>query len=856
MANNCLDKNLLLYSGTSQAQRILQALSGKYVQVDERSAADLILFTKKYSAYLNYFDLTNAIAGDWQNIMSKDVAVTIASVADWRIKDFTSFTEYLSDKIKDATTDADAKKYFKIFFDFVFSLATGLDAAYKKLPFDVSYAQFLSVSVASKLAVPLNALVQYYNAFKIASPSLIDETSVFTDPQTPVDEIIFSQDFIIGNLSPQWQISITVPAITLTGVVRDDINHIITHNLFTGALQSFLDAVINIINLTPGYLEETLKNYPSHEPHYALYLAFLRLFRFAQEHLNQYTQRHLDFYYKDVLRLTNNNAEPDFVHLVFELQKNIEQHLLSEGTAFKAGKDANNNDVFYSLTDDIVLQKATVQALKSLFLDKSVSPATLFASPVANSEDGNGGKLLSTDNSWFPFGNPSNNPRKISQASIGFAIASNILYLNEGERKVTITFQCNSLAGISTTDLSEIFAIQFTGKKNWYTAESYTPSISDNSFSLTTTLPGDAPPIIPYSPKIHGGNFTQLLPIMQVLLNNYKSYQKIKLLNIKNISVEVNATVKNLSLQSDDGKINPAKPFKPFGEFPESGSSFIIGSKEIFQKPLTELVIDLNWQSVPFTKTTVNLSALAQEKWTSISSNVNLFASTITIKESTGLFFQQASQLLFEQLSPIFSQEELGILIPQIEIYFPDTSPVTVSGLNNIPQSETDFTANEDYSIDSIDGFIKLSLNGSDYSLNEYIKQLPKPSVKVNYDPDDSSKITSFTSTTPAVSPPAPPVATSVTLSYTAKETISFNETSQNTFNNRTHFYYHIEPFGFREIHPFITDDAISFLPLFDLDDSIAKDNGGELWIGLNNALPDKTFSILFQVSDGSANPL
>jgi hypothetical protein len=173
-----------------------------------------------------------------------------------------------------------------------------------------------------------------------------------------------------------------------------------------------------------------------------------------------------------------------------------------------------------------------------------------------------------------------------------------------------------------------------------------------------------------------------------------------------------------------------------------------------------------------------------------------------------------------------------------------------------VPQSETDFTANEDYSVDSIDGFIKLSLNGSNYSLNEYIKQLPKPSVTVNYDPNDGSKITGFTSTTPAVSPPAPPVATSITLSYTAKETIAFNETSQNTFNKRTHFYYHIEPFGFREMHPFVINDTLNFLPVFDLDDSIVKDNGGELWIGLSNALPDETFSILFQVSDGSANPL
>src|SRR5215510_14889959 len=34
------------------------------------------------------------------------------------------------------------------------------------------------------------------------------------------------------------------------------------------------------------------------QPHYALFIAFLRLFQIAQNDLNQFTQRHLDFYYE------------------------------------------------------------------------------------------------------------------------------------------------------------------------------------------------------------------------------------------------------------------------------------------------------------------------------------------------------------------------------------------------------------------------------------------------------------------------------------------------------------------------------------------------------------------------------
>ena len=120
MAANCYDTDLLKYSGTSQVQRILVALLNDYVKVDERKPADLILFEKKYGAYLNYFDATNSINGNWQNFMSKDAAVIIAAISDLKIKDFTSFIENINKETSDASSDIDAEKYFKTIFDKLF----------------------------------------------------------------------------------------------------------------------------------------------------------------------------------------------------------------------------------------------------------------------------------------------------------------------------------------------------------------------------------------------------------------------------------------------------------------------------------------------------------------------------------------------------------------------------------------------------------------------------------------------------------------------------------------------------------------------------------------------------------------
>src|ERR1700722_3378820 len=149
---NCLDTLLLTSDGTSQAQRPLDALLAQCPLVDERTLADLILFTKKYGAYLNYFDLTNTITGDWQEIMGNDSAVIVAALADWKTQDYAPFIKTISDNAISASTDADAKNYFKVLFDFAFSLAESLNDAFTQLPVNSLYATFLSVSITSQLA--------------------------------------------------------------------------------------------------------------------------------------------------------------------------------------------------------------------------------------------------------------------------------------------------------------------------------------------------------------------------------------------------------------------------------------------------------------------------------------------------------------------------------------------------------------------------------------------------------------------------------------------------------------------------------------------------------------------------------
>jgi hypothetical protein len=823
MTNNCLDKNLVLNSGTSQAQRALAALDAKYAQVDERKVTDLIIFAKKYGAYLNYYDLTNTITGDWQDFMSRDAAVGMSAVADWRSSEFFPYITNIYSAINSPQAgDPIPQQSYQYIYDFVFSLATSLNTTYSNLTSDIAYNEYLSSAILSNLATPLQQLFIYFNDSK--AKHLFAGATPGTDPLAPFDEMIPGATLPFINSAPWVPANFVSQPITF--VLNEDVSKITNHYFFTGVVNAFINGVINIVTQTPGYLTQVLENYPSHTPHYALFLSFLRLFKYAQHHLNGYTERHLQFYYKKVLQLDNNAGVPDLVHLIFQLQKNVPAHLLTAGKQFKAGKDANNNDLFYGLTDDIVVNQATVQAMRSLFLSSpagnTAGAKSLYASPTANSADGQGAKLTTADQSWYAFGDI----KKIQKATIGFSIASNLLFLNEGVRKVTIQFNCKTLNGLAYTNAANIFTAQFTGNKNWFEASGFgtnnvTASTSGTSLVITITISGSAPPVIPYSVKLHGGSYPQSLPMLQLLLADTTEYNKIRALVITDIQLTVAVTgVKNLSLQNDESAIDPSKPFKPFGQFPGAGSSLIIGSKEIFQKPLIN-AITINFTSADLTTSSIdnkNFKILADGAWSSVNQSAVAINSSTDTDGNTGINVGLTNTALSIP----------NILLP-------------------------DFTANEAYKITSVNGFLKMQY-ASGSTLADYIKSI-QASATVNVAGNPPSAVYQSSG---ATSLQAGPIANAITVDYQAQTDFMIStDISAIDFNSRGNFFYHVEPFGFREIHPLLVKgETLSVLSSFNFDDDTSNQNEGELWIGLANTQPGSTHSILFEVSEGSSNPL
>jgi hypothetical protein len=104
---------------------------------------------------------------------------------------------------------------------------------------------------------------------------------------------------------------------------------------------------------------------PYTRPHFMLLLAVLELFGHARTQLNGLTRRHLEFFYRDVLRMIRKPAVPDHVHVLAELDEGSDSVRLPAGTALFAGQDRLGQDLVYLTDEPLAASRAAVADVRT-----------------------------------------------------------------------------------------------------------------------------------------------------------------------------------------------------------------------------------------------------------------------------------------------------------------------------------------------------------------------------------------------------------------------------------------------------------------------------------------------------------
>ena len=80
----------------------------------------------------------------------------------------------------------------------------------------------------------------------------------------------------------------------------------------------------------------------------------------------------------------------------------------------------------------------------------------------------------------------------------------------------------------------------------------------------------------------------------------------------------------------------------------------------------------------------------------------------------------------------------------------------------------------------------------------------------------------------------------------------------EDTYRNRKLRFIHLTPFGSAEQHAYLTgSDSVALVPQFGIESSAGfSTSNAEFYIGVSGLVPPQNLSLLFQVVEGSANPL
>lgn len=607
-------------------------------------------------------------------------------------------------------------------------------------------------------------------------------------------------------------------------------------------------------------------------PHLALFICFVWLLEFSKKRFNRLTKRHLDFYYREILKIEKLLATPDKVHILFELAKKVTEEQIGEGSELDGGKDAIGQKRIYKTTEELIANKTAVAQLKSVYNDHENS--RIKAAEMANSYDGKGEDFPDDEIQWWPFGyyEVENGGKKaeypeLENARLGFAVSSHILKLQEGERfvQLDVKFQ-QAVSSVNISQLTNNLEVWCTGEKGWlgpFAVEStvenddgediFTSGFSESStrLKLAFKIPRDEEPLMAYDAEVHGENFYTDQPVCRVLINTgetagHSLYRQLLEKEIITLSINVDVRgVKSLELESDIGVLNAEKPFYPFGTQPVKRSNFYIHYSELFEKAWSKIDVKIDWKNTP--DSFVDLYYAYRTNYLYKASSSGFLGGML--QDLSPLVEEIKTSYLWGQLEP-----EPANLIVKNDSHFEAKIEIQhkakwedVNQDNHVLFTKGDEGYNCEFSLQNTNyetgknGPVRMSLNQSFY--HELFPRIY--ALAFGSDNDDAL----------IPNEPYTPMIESVSLNYTASASMNTNASVKDFKQNEIKLF-HEHPFGQAEEHLYLKNQ-LDFLDDEEKKTFLLPDycKGGELYIGLEEAEPTQTVSLLVQVLEGSENP-
>ncbi|MBS0029999.1 hypothetical protein ACTJJ0_21170 [Chitinophaga sp. 22321] len=508
----------LVHGGTQQRDRLLISLIPEQLELDDRAIEELIAFAGGLSTHVRHWGPDNKEAGDWLPFWESDTTSLLAILAATDLDSpRTAFRskEILFRRRKKQEDMGTAKpgeppsaaimeEMIKSTACGIYGLALTILHICQKIPATHPLKQDIINIISSTLQDPLYRLIQFHKA--------IDQAA------------IQQYEGFIGTTgcSAPWGLK--------DKAAFECINFVLPYEYIDELWSLFLKfykALSIILEKVKKAFHSSLRSRHDHEPHIALFITFLHLFKYLQQELNNTVEKHLLFYYHDVLRLEKRQLVPDKVHIVFELALRLPPHLITAGTALKAGADAAGVPMTYALTDELVISPVKLVEKKNLYVKDDRANGRpvkhVYSLPAADKRDGLEEEWPEGEKAWRALSGEtvyeriSYQYRKIQglldtyeyhpaavlkeqqklakklgqlQAYAGFSINSTEFWLENGADRM-ISLQLTTTANIDSLNLLELFQLDISTEKGLIPLN---PNVANQPYDYNDTRTG-----MPYS---------------------------------------------------------------------------------------------------------------------------------------------------------------------------------------------------------------------------------------------------------------------------------------------------------------------------------------------------------------------
>lgn len=816
---------LMISDGRSQAQRQLPALSGSYFQLNEMRFEQLLSMATEYARLVDFYQLDLRIDGDWNQFFAADECVLMATILaidsaklvfafENRLQRQPHYRNWFRDDIVKPINASYRDQIdsplllLRLLDQFLISLGRMQgDAAQELKRLLEGILRGLSWEIKTLCEVTPRMLLPYTSA--LCSDRFKE---LVNWPPISVAERAYEQS--------SSSKTVTEKSFSL-GEIR--------HNFHT-----ILQALRILQNAVRDLLPASMRN-GTHDPAQSLLLSFISLFQQLQTRLNRFGDKHIDFYYQQVLGMRPKAQIPDHAYLVLQSSPNAKLMQIPLGTAFVAGIDAEQREILYVAEQAAQLNDAKVTALHSVYFDKKPSDRRLLITqssyqqkidvPAPDCEPQELEKLPPLPLLGAP--KPGDHLAGGKPSRFGFAIASNTLLMQEGEREVRVLFHFrddarytlessmkqiaeqaqqerqNTAPANSAIRLSDVFVkllrsmfrISLTTAEGWLTVAEYRPEYHElnadlpaNCLALHFSLSPSAPAISAYQATIHGEAFQTGLPVMRCeMTQNEYAYPYDLLCHwlIQDIDIDVEVKgCRQLILHNHIGQLSALAPFLPFGPLPDLSSYLIVACEEVMEKSLKEVSLQVEWAGLPTAlggfpqhyrayqtplkadSVLIKPAVLVDGKWLKATNNIPLFQYEVHADGSTSNQVRSENDWNLGQIVPFFKPSAIHKQDP------------------NTPLTYTSATMN---------GMFKLSLDGPEGGFGH--QEYPQLLTQILTQNARNRKV-GLSQAMP--NPPYTPQISRIVLNYRASTTISFQQTHSqlSIADSRRERFLHLHPLG------------------------------------------------------------